>query len=68
MVYLHARDERDQQLAANLDRMASRELRWSGIKAAATQSGTRGRKAAREGLSRSCVKGQLSWGFGSWSG
>lgn len=27
MVYLHVRDERDQQLAANLDRMARRELK-----------------------------------------
>jgi hypothetical protein len=29
MVYLHARDERDQQLAASLDRMARRELKRS---------------------------------------
>jgi hypothetical protein len=40
MVYLHARDERDQQLAANLDRMARRELKRSGRKPTAIQSGT----------------------------
>jgi hypothetical protein len=40
MVYLHARDERDRQLATNLDRMARRELKRSGGKPDAERSGT----------------------------
>ena len=42
MVYLHARDERGQQLAANLDRMARRELRRSGSKPTAIQQARNG--------------------------
>jgi hypothetical protein len=40
MVYLHARDERDQQLAASLDRMARRELKRSASASNAARSGT----------------------------
>jgi integrase len=40
MVYLHARDERDQQLAASLDRMARRELKRSASVSNAIRSGT----------------------------
>jgi hypothetical protein len=50
MVYLHARDEWDQQLAANLDRMARRELKRSFGKPNVRQSGT---KRARRGTKRS---------------
>ena len=50
MVYLHARDERDRQLATNLDRMARRELKRSGGKPDAQRSGT---QRARRGTKRS---------------
>jgi hypothetical protein len=40
-VYLHAREERDQQLAATLDKMARRELKRSGNDRIASRSGTR---------------------------
>jgi hypothetical protein len=46
MVYLHARDERDQQLAANLDRMVRRELKRTRVKATETQSGTQRARGA----------------------
>jgi hypothetical protein len=39
-VYLHAREERDQQLAATLDKMARRELKRSGNDRIASRSGT----------------------------
>ncbi len=48
MVYLHTRDERDRQLAANLDRMARRELQRSGGKLDGKRSGTqRARRATK---------------------
>jgi hypothetical protein len=47
MVYLQARDEHDQQLAASLDRMARRELKRSAWSPSIVRSGTqRARKAA----------------------
>ena len=52
MVYLHARDERAQQLAASLDRMARRELKLSASPPDAIRSGTqraRGATKRREG-------------------
>ena len=39
-VYLHAREERDRQLAATLDKMVRRELRQSGGTRSGGQSGT----------------------------
>jgi len=39
-IYLHAREERERQLAATLDKMARRELRASGAKRTAGRSGT----------------------------
>jgi hypothetical protein len=49
-VYLHAREERDRQLADVLDRMARRELKRSGTARNADRSGTyraRGRSSGR---------------------
>ena len=40
-IYLHTRQEREQQLAAALDRMVRRELKASGAKRTARRSGTR---------------------------
>ena len=40
-IYLHTREEREQQLAATLDKMARRELKASGAKRTARRSGTR---------------------------
>ena len=52
IVYLHARDERDQQLAAHLDRMARRELRratsTTGQQPIGRATGTRSREAIRK--------------------
>lgn len=39
-IYLHAREEREQQLAAALDKMARRELKASAVKRTAGRSGT----------------------------
>jgi integrase len=39
-VYLHARDERDRQLAAIFDKMARRELKRSGVARNVSRSGT----------------------------
>jgi integrase len=39
-IYLHARDERERQLAATLDKMARRELKASAAKRIVGQSGT----------------------------
>ena len=54
-VYLHAREERDRQLASTLDKMARRELRRSGGARNGGQSGTqraRGRpKGSQNGSS-----------------
>jgi hypothetical protein len=48
MVYLHARDERNQQLAASMDRMARRELRRSAVAQSVSRSGTqRAREAGK---------------------
>jgi integrase len=50
-VYLHAREERDRQLADVLDRMARRELKRSGTARNVSRSGTyraRGRSTGRE--------------------
>ena len=38
-VYLHAREERDRQLAATLDKMARRELRRSSLRYSALMGG-----------------------------
>jgi len=47
-VYLHAREERDRQLASTLDKMARRELRRSSGARNASQSGTqRGTRASQ---------------------
>ena len=48
MVYLHARDDRDQQLAANLDRMARQELERSAGSPNAGQSGTQRARGTRK--------------------
>jgi hypothetical protein len=40
-IYLHTREEREQQLAATLDRMARRELKASDAKRTSRLSGTR---------------------------
>jgi integrase len=39
-IYLHAREERERQLAATLDKMARRELKVSSVKGTASRSGT----------------------------
>jgi hypothetical protein len=39
-IYLHAREERERQLAATLDKMARRELKASAAKRTAGRSGT----------------------------
>jgi hypothetical protein len=49
MVYLHARDERHQQLASSLDRMARRELKRSRRRPADNGSGTQRARRADEG-------------------
>jgi len=51
-VYLHAREERDRQLAATLDKMARRELKRSARNHTADRSGTQ--QARRPFLGR-CV-------------
>ena len=51
-IYLHAREEREQQLAAMLDRMARREVRASGAKRTARRSGTQRARDPRPGDSQ----------------
>jgi integrase len=48
MVYLHARDERDRQLAASLDRMARRELKRSARAPSVARSGTQRARGAAD--------------------
>src|SRR5215813_4360934 len=50
-LYLHAREERDRQLATTLDKMVRRELRKSRGTRNAGQSGTRTLQGARTGSS-----------------
>jgi len=53
VVYLHAREERDRQIASTLDKMARREMRQAGIRsmprtsASGTQRARRGRGRTR---------------------
>jgi len=51
-VYLHARQARDQQLAATLDKMVLRELRRSATRRAATRSGTQRARGLNKGPGR----------------
>ena len=51
-VYLHARQARDQQLAATLDKMARRELRRSASAHDATRSGTQRARGRNKGHGR----------------
>jgi integrase len=51
MVYLHARQERDRQIAATLDKMARRELRQAGVTPVASEPPA-GTQRARRGPSR----------------
>jgi hypothetical protein len=50
--YLHARQARDQQLAATLDKMARRELRRSASAHGATRSGTQRARGRDKGPGR----------------
>ncbi len=52
-IYLHTREEREQQLAATLDKMARRELRVSGAKRTARRSGTQRARDPQSGDSQS---------------
>jgi integrase len=52
-IYLHTREEREQQLAATLDRMARRELKASGAKRTARRSGTQRARDPQSGGSQS---------------
>ena len=52
-IYLHTREEREQQLAATLDKMARRELKASGAKDTARRSGTRRARDPQSGFSGS---------------
>ena len=51
-IYLHTREEREQQLAATLDKMARRELKASGAKRTGRQSGTQRARGPQSGVSR----------------
>ena len=50
-IYLHAREEREQQLASTLDRMARRELKAAGAKGTARRSGTQRARDSQSGVS-----------------
>ena len=52
-IYLHTREEREQQLAATLDRMARQELKASGAKGTARRSGTQRARDPQSGVSGS---------------
>jgi hypothetical protein len=52
-IYLHTREEREQQLAATLDRMARRELKASDAKRTARLSGTQRARDPQSGISGS---------------
>ena len=52
-IYLQTREEREQQLAATLDRMARRELKASGAKRTARRSGTQRARGPQSGDSQS---------------
>jgi hypothetical protein len=52
-IYLHTREEREQQLAATLDRMARRELKASVAKRTARRSGTQRARDPQSGYSQS---------------
>ena len=52
-IYLHTREEREQQLAATLDKMARRELKASGAKRTARRSGTQRARDPQSGDSQS---------------
>jgi integrase len=49
-IYLHTREEREQQLAATLDKMARRELKASGAKRTARRSGTQRARDPQSGV------------------
>jgi hypothetical protein len=49
-IYLHTREEREQQLAATLDKMARRELKAAGAKRIARRSGHATRNPASRGV------------------
>jgi integrase len=51
-IYLHTREEREQQLAATLDRMARRELKASGAKRTTRRSGTQRARGPQSGVSQ----------------
>ena len=51
-IYLHTREEREQQLAATLDKMARRELKASGAKRTGRRSGTQRARDPQSGDSR----------------
>ena len=51
-IYLHARGDREQQLAATLDRMARQELKASGAKRTGRRSGTQRARSPESGVSR----------------
>jgi hypothetical protein len=51
-VYLHAREERDRQLASTLDKMARRELRRSSGARRGGQSGTQRARGRPKGAQR----------------
>ena len=51
-IYLHAREEREWQLAVTLDRMARRELKASGVERTARRSGTQRARGPQSDVSR----------------
>lgn len=63
MVYLHARQERDRQIAATLDKMARRELRQQSMLAAVPQ-----RHRARNGHGKTPAASGDRWGWTSIRG
>jgi integrase len=52
-IYLHSREEREQQLASTLDKMARRELKAAGAKRTARRSGTQRARDVQSGVSGS---------------
>jgi hypothetical protein len=70
-VYLHAREERDRQLAEMLGRMARRELKRSGTERNASRSGTyraRGRSSGWKRGRTIMASMRLNWRYVTWSG
>lgn len=55
VVYLHARQERDRQIAGTLDKMARREMKQAGIRSVPPGSAS-GTQRARQGRSRDVTR------------